>query len=229
MLNKFFTLIGKKEFFFDESIKFKDLSFILFQRGIWFLWFFINRFRFRSASVISFISPFCSILFPSYLSLGKTVTIEPGVVLKCLTKRGVFIGNNVTIKRNTIIDGYGVLSSIGDKLSIHDNVGISEHCFLQVRGELTIHDSVIIGPYTKIFTENHIFSDSSILIKDQGVSSEGVIIGQGCWIGSNVVIIDGTKIGKNSVIAAGSVVRGEFPDHCLIAGIPAKFIKSLKE
>ncbi len=45
---------------------------------------------------------------------------------------------------------------------------------------------------------------------------------QNCWIGAKVTILDGTIIGDNSVVAAGAVVRGQFPDNCVIGGIPAK-------
>lgn len=42
---------------------------------------------------------------------------------------------------------------------------------------------------------------------------------------ANSVILGGTNIGKNSVIAANSVVRGHYPDNCVIAGSPAKIVK----
>ena len=50
-------------------------------------------------------------------------------------------------------------------------------------------------------------------------------IGSGCWIGANAVILPGTVLGRNVVVAAGSVVRGEFPDHCVVGGVPAKMLR----
>lgn len=44
-----------------------------------------------------------------------------------------------------------------------------------------------------------------------------IIIGDGCWIGINATILGGTEIGKNSV-AAGAVVKGIYPDYCVICG-----------
>ena len=45
----------------------------------------------------------------------------------------------------------------------------------------------------------------------------------------NTVILGGTEIGDNSVVAANSVVRGKFPNNCVIAGAPAKIVKRYNE
>ena len=50
-------------------------------------------------------------------------------------------------------------------------------------------------------------------------------IGSGSWLGANVIILPGTQIGEHVVVAAGAVVRGEIPDHCVVAGVPAKIVR----
>jgi acetyltransferase-like isoleucine patch superfamily enzyme len=52
-------------------------------------------------------------------------------------------------------------------------------------------------------------------------------VGDNVFIGSHAIILPGTKIGNNTVIGAGSIVRGTFPANIVIAGTPARFIKSL--
>ena len=52
-------------------------------------------------------------------------------------------------------------------------------------------------------------------------------IGAGTWIGHGSIVLPGAKIGRNVVVAAGSVVRGEIPDHAVVAGVPAKVIRRL--
>ena len=52
-----------------------------------------------------------------------------------------------------------------------------------------------------------------------------MVIGNKVWIGCNVTILKNTFVGNNCVIAAGSVVKGTFPDNTLIAGNPAKAVK----
>ena len=43
--------------------------------------------------------------------------------------------------------------------------------------------------------------------------------------GTGVVVLPGTELGRNTVVAAGAVVRGTFPDHCVLAGVPAKIVR----
>lgn len=54
-------------------------------------------------------------------------------------------------------------------------------------------------------------------------------IGDNVFIGMNSTIMPGVTIGENSIIAAGSVVTKSFPKDSIIAGVPAKKIKSLDE
>ena len=57
------------------------------------------------------------------------------------------------------------------------------------------------------------------------VKTKPVVIGENTWVGENVVILPGSSIGKGCVIGANSVVKGVFPDYCIIAGSPAKIVK----
>jgi acetyltransferase-like isoleucine patch superfamily enzyme len=107
-----------------------------------------------------------------------------------------------------------------------NNVGINSQCYIAGQGGIVIGDDVDIGPQVKIFSENHNFSDKSIAIRTQGVKRIGVQIGKDCWIGSGVTILDGVEVGQGSVVAAGSVVTANVPVNCIVAGVPAKVIKT---
>ena len=63
----------------------------------------------------------------------------------------------------------------------------------------------------------------------QATKEGAVRIGSGSWLGANVVILPGTQLGRNCVVAAGAVVRGAFPDHTVVAGVPAKAVRVLKD
>jgi len=54
-----------------------------------------------------------------------------------------------------------------------------------------------------------------------------VVIGDNCWIGANAVILKGVKLGNHVIVGAGSVVTQSFHDNVVIAGNPAKIIKTL--
>lgn len=56
-----------------------------------------------------------------------------------------------------------------------------------------------------------------------------ITIGNDVYIGIKTIILPGTKIGNRCIVGAGSVVKGEFPDNSVIAGVPAKVIKTVDE
>ena len=53
-----------------------------------------------------------------------------------------------------------------------------------------------------------------------------IVIGDHVWIGMNVIVLKGVTIGEGSIVAAGSVVNKDVPPHCLVAGVPAKVVKT---
>lgn len=55
------------------------------------------------------------------------------------------------------------------------------------------------------------------------------VIGNNVFIGMNSVILMGTHIGNNVIVGAGSVVSGNIPDNCVVAGNPAKVIRTLEQ
>ena len=119
--------------------------------------------------------------------------------------------------------------SVEPILKIGNNVSISGHCTISAVERVTIEDNVLIARYAYIADHTHAYSDPSIPIKDQGVTKiSPVLIKNGAWLGQNVIICPGVTIGKNSVVAANSIVRQDVPDFTVVAGSPAKAIKSTK-
>jgi acetyltransferase-like isoleucine patch superfamily enzyme len=88
-----------------------------------------------------------------------------------------------------------------------------------------IGDDVWTGPYVYITDQNHGYVDPDTPIGRQLPVNRPVTIGAGSWLGAGVIVLPGARIGRNVVIAAGSVVRGEVPDHCVVAGVPAKIVR----
>jgi acetyltransferase-like isoleucine patch superfamily enzyme len=226
--NFIFRKIGKINYKLDPNINSLDLIFILFNKVQELLRGYIYSFFFFKSNKIMFIGKRTSLKFLNKISAGKTLYIGNNVQINALSKSGIKIGNNVSILNNTIIDCTGVFSNIGEGLIIGDNVGIAQNCFIQVRANVNIGNNVIFGPNVSLFSENHLFENTQIPIREQGVSRKGVIIEDGVWIGTRSVVLDGVRIGKNSVIAAGSVVNKSVPPYSVYGGVPAKFIKNLQ-
>lgn len=83
----------------------------------------------------------------------------------------------------------------------------------------------MVGNYVSFHSENHIFADKNKTIREQGVTHEGIVVGNDCWSGAKATILDGTIIEDGCVVAAGAVCRGYYPKNSIIAGVPAKVIK----
>ena len=93
------------------------------------------------------------------------------------------------------------------------------------KGGITIGDNVLIGPNVVLRSNNHMFQDVLIPIREQGMTQGEIVVGDDVWIASNAVILAGVKIGRGAVVAAGGVVTKDVPDYAVVGGVPAKLIK----
>jgi len=87
-------------------------------------------------------------------------------------------------------------------------------------------DNVICGPRVSFHAENHVYTDPNTPIRLQGVTRRGIVVEADCWIGAGSMILDGVRIGRGTVVAAGAVVTRDVPPYSVVAGVPARVIKS---
>jgi len=212
-------------FAFDPELSGLALSSFMWQqawglfRGLKFLFYFKNpKMAIIGKRVSLFNTP--KIHFGQFLKLGNDVHIS------ALGKQGVFIGKNVGIGAYSRVVVSTSFNNLGEKIVIGDHVGMGEYAYLGGAGGLTIGNECIIGQYFSCHPENHLSTDLHLSIRHQGTSRKGISIGNNCWIGSKVTILDGVEIGDGCIIAAGAVVNKSFPANSIIGGIPAKLLKS---
>ena len=94
--------------------------------------------------------------------------------------------------------------------------------FQNSKASIKIGKGSYIGPNVGIITANHQTEDL-----DSHEEGQDVILGQGCWIGMNSVVLPGVTLGDGTIVGAGSVVTKSFPDgHVVIAGVPARFLRA---
>ena len=143
-------------------------------------------------------------------------------------ERHIHIGRGTTVNTwVTMVAGYhpdqtGLpdrMLTIGDRSVIGLRSGIVCH------ESIAIGDDVWFGQEVYVTDANHGYSDPDTPPGLQLGAHTPVVIGDGCWIGHGAVILAGSTLGRNVVVAAGSVVRGTFPDHAVIGGVPAKVIR----
>ena len=135
------------------------------------------------------------------------------------------IGSDTSIDRNLWLHCGG---KPGD--CAHGHFAIGEHSYigcnavLGAGGGIRIGSNVLIGQSVNIHSENHRFADGSRLIREQGVSYQGVVIEDDVWIGSKATILDGVTVGHGAVVGAGAVVTSSVPPYAIVVGVPARVV-----
>ena len=84
-----------------------------------------------------------------------------------------------------------------------------------------------MSEYVYISDHYHEFEPGDMLLVEQPLKSKGsVIIGENCFIGYRVSILGGVELGNNCVVGSHAVVTQSFPPYSMIAGVPAKLLKT---
>jgi len=114
------------------------------------------------------------------------------------------------------------------KVIIGDNVGFNGINILARSQTVSIGHNTMIGGNCQIMdTDGHpLWPPQSRWVYPGTEFDAPVSIGNHVFIGLNVIILKGVTIGDNAIVAAGSVVASNVPANSLVAGVPAKVIKS---
>ncbi|WP_431040735.1 acyltransferase [Streptomyces sp. P1-3] len=110
-------------------------------------------------------------------------------------------------------------------LRLADGVVLGRGSHVVASRPVVIEREVFCGPYVYITSDNHSYDDPDQPVGKQWPRSAPVTIGAGSWLGAGAVVLPGARLGRNVVVAAGAVVRGEVPDHAVVAGAPAKVVR----
>jgi acetyltransferase-like isoleucine patch superfamily enzyme len=171
------------------------------------------------------IGPQVQVYHPEYLRIGDDVTILDYGYLHCLASRGVRIGSHSAIDRNLWLHCGGTPDDFSHGFfAMGDHSYIGCNAVMGAGGGIRIGNSVLIGQCVNVHAENHVFVDPNRLIREQGVTYQGVTIEDDVWIGSKATILDGVTIGRGAVIGAGAVVTRSIPAYSIAVGVPAKVI-----
>ncbi len=159
---------------------------------------------------------------PYKIHVGDNVVIDDYAVLdaKGTDNKGIEIGNNVMIGRNTVI------SCKNGNITIGDNANIATNCFIQSAKDLKIGRNVLISAYCYVIGGgDHKTDRTDIPIIAQGQVVRGISIGDNCLLGAGVKVQDGVIIGRDSIIGTGAVVGSAIPEFSVSVGIPARVVK----
>jgi acetyltransferase-like isoleucine patch superfamily enzyme len=166
------------------------------------------------------------IRFADQIHLGDGVYLDEGVYLHACPE-GIRVGDNTLIMHHAELHVYNFRDLPHAGIEIGQDSLIGEFNVLRGQGGIKIGDRVYTSPFVQLAAVNHIFSDPNRPFVEQGISAQGITVEDDVWIGAGAIITDGVRIGRGAVVAAGAVVTGDVQAHTVVAGVPARVVKTI--
>ena len=181
--------------------------------------------------------------FRAIMASGKCVEGEMLKIFNILSQEALKITMEINNKYHTpeeIVDLFSKLTErkvdktfrlfppfytdCGKNIVVGKNVFINSCCKFQDQGGIEIGNGVLIGHNVTLATLNH---DERPEFR-QNIYPKPIKIGDNVWIGSNATILQGVTIENGAIIGANAVVTKDVPENTIVAGVPARVIKELK-
>jgi acetyltransferase-like isoleucine patch superfamily enzyme len=153
--------------------------------------------------------------------VGSDIQIGPGVVLK--HAETMEFGDSVFIGAQAMIQG-----RFDGACRIGSHVWIGPQAYFDAR-DLVLEDYVGWGPGAKVLGSAHTGDPIDVPIISTNLVIKQVVIGYGADIGVNAVILPGVRVGAHAIVGAGAVVTHDVPDYAVVAGVPARVIRSRRD
>ncbi|MEO8568568.1 MAG: CatB-related O-acetyltransferase [Ginsengibacter sp.] len=156
--------------------------------------------------------------FPSCIISGESlIQNEVHLAENVIVSKGVSLRGNIKIGKGTFINGYSVIAAA-------NGAPITIGAFCSIAGFVYI----ISGNHNLKFPSTYQISSGiySAIFKNNSGKKGSISIGNDVWLGAHVIVLSGVTIGNGAVIGAGSVVTKNVDPYSIVAGVPARYIKS---
>lgn len=158
------------------------------------------------------------------LSLGRGVSIGSYSYVDCSAVEGVMLGDRVTLRERAWLQCRSGLNEPAVGIVIGAGTYIGPNAVIGAGGRIEIGRNVQIGAGFAISAESHVAGAEGSFTSGH-VSRRGIRIGDDCWFGNNVSVLDGVTIGDGTVVGAGSVVTRSLPPRSIAYGAPARVMR----
>lgn len=167
-------------------------------------------------------------VLPDRLAFGRGVSIGSYGYIDCSATEGIVLGDRVTLRERAWLQCRSGLNAPAVGILIGAGSYIGPNAVIGAGGRIEIGRNVQIGAGFTVSAESHVPGESGSFTGGH-VSRLGVRIGDDCWFGNNVSVLDGVTIGNGAVVGAGSVVTRSLPARSIAYGAPAKVMRMQDE
>jgi acetyltransferase-like isoleucine patch superfamily enzyme len=168
---------------------------------------------------------FSRLMGSSFAAFGARSTITPPVNIA--GAQHVHIGAGVVLGPGCSLMVGGIRSAEDIRIVLADGVSIAGNGTISAFESVVLGVDVLLARGVYISDHNHAYRGTDRAVKHQGVDTIApVVIGNGAWLGQNVVITPGVHVGTGAVVAANAVVTRDVPSYSLAVGSPARIIRS---
>ncbi len=158
------------------------------------------------------------------MRFGTHSYIGPGYDWLFVRMNRITCGDHVAIGREAWLETTG-----GGSIYIGDRTTVGRRATISSLGKITIGKDCMISYQVSVLDHDHEVQDPAVKPSEGKLTEpKDIEIGDECFIGANVCILKGVKLGKHCVVGANAVVTKSFPAYSVIAGNPAKLIRSIK-
>ncbi|MCX6998472.1 MAG: acyltransferase [Kiritimatiellaeota bacterium] len=157
---------------------------------------------------------------PHKIELGDNVVVDDNCLLdaKGTDNAGIKMGDSVFIGRNSI------LSCKNGDIVLGDRVNIGFNCEVFSGSRVAVGAGTLLAAYTYLIGGDHVAELDEDIVHT-GSTSHGIEVGENCWFGAGVKVLDNVKIGIHSIVGTGAVVTQDVPAYSIAVGLPAKVIR----
>lgn len=141
----------------------------------------------------------------------------------------VSMGAGCSVGRHSLLHAHNQYAGtpLDGRISLGDNVYVGGFVQINAMHHLQIGDGCVLSEFVYISDSAHGLDPRGGLIMEQPLESKGpVTIGRNVFIGYGCVVLHGVTLGDHCVVGARSVVTRSFPPYSMIAGSPARLVKT---